>query len=54
MDAPDPREEWEYLTFDTDESCAVCGRPIHAGQAVGRVGGVCVHAKCYGSLKKTA
>jgi hypothetical protein len=51
---PDPAEEWEFLTFDTDEVCSVCGEPMHAGQAVGRLGGSSVHAKCYDRLQPAA
>jgi len=38
--------EWEFLTFDPDESCRVCGRPIRPAQAVGRLGASMIHARC--------
>jgi hypothetical protein len=40
-------EEWDYLMFDVDATCYVCGQPIHAYQAVGHIGNSVVHAKCY-------
>jgi hypothetical protein len=40
------REEWEYLTFDPEETCAVCGLAIRQAQAAGRIGGAMVHARC--------
>ena len=43
MDEP---EEWTIIEADTDDTCAVCGQPLHAWQAVGRVRGRAVHAKC--------
>lgn len=50
---PEPAE-WVYLTVDTDDTCSVCGKPIRAWQAVGRVGGQVFHAKCYGKSEKPA
>ena len=50
----EPREEWEFLTFDTDDVCSVCGEPIHTGQAVGHVAGSSVHAKCYVRPRRAA
>jgi hypothetical protein len=42
-------EEWTYLTADLGETiCAVCGKSLRAGQAVGHVGDLTVHARCYG------
>jgi hypothetical protein len=40
-------EEWSVIESDTDETCAVCEEPLHAWQAVGRVHGQVLHAKCY-------
>ncbi len=42
-----PPEEWRIVESDTDDTCVVCGEPIHAWQAVGYVEGEVVHAKCY-------
>jgi len=39
-------EEWGFLTFDPDETCAVCGDQIRAGQAVGYRDGALAHARC--------
>jgi uncharacterized protein (UPF0212 family) len=49
-ESPERRdEEWTYLTADLgDTSCAVCGKSLRAGQAVGHVGDLTVHARCYG------
>jgi hypothetical protein len=42
-------EEWTYLTADLgDTTCSVCGKNLGAGQAVGHVGDLTVHARCYG------
>ena len=38
--------EWEFLTFDLEADCPVCGAPIRAGQAAGYVEGRAVHARC--------
>lgn len=40
-------EEWSVIESDTDETCAVCKEPLHAWQAVGRIHGQVLHAKCY-------
>jgi len=46
-------EEWTYLTSDlTETPCAVCGKDLRAGQAVGRVLDKTVHARCFGQLKE--
>jgi hypothetical protein len=50
LDDQEPPEEWDFITFDTEETCSVCQQLIHAGQAVGYVKGLPIHAKCY---KKT-
>jgi hypothetical protein len=50
-ESPEPSrdEEWTYLTADLeDASCTVCGNSLRAGQAVGHVGDLTVHARCYG------
>lgn len=47
LDDEEPREEWDFITFDTGDTCSVCDQPIHAGQAVGYVKGMPIHAKCY-------
>lgn len=52
-DKDDP-PEWTYLTFDTDEDCAICKKPIHVGQAVGRIKGKFIHAKCYENPRERA
>ena len=41
-----PPDEWEFLTFDLEMDCQVCGQPIRAGQAAGYVQGRAVHARC--------
>jgi len=46
VSAADADDEWDFLTFDPDVTCPICGEPIHAGQAVGRVRGTLVHARC--------
>ncbi|HSE92726.1 MAG TPA: hypothetical protein VLF19_05425 [Methylomirabilota bacterium] len=45
MDRGD-QDEWDFLTSDPDATCPICGDAIHAGQAVGRINGALVHAKC--------
>ncbi|MGH7314321.1 MAG: hypothetical protein ACREJV_14180 [Candidatus Rokuibacteriota bacterium] len=41
-------EEWTFLTSDlTDTSCAVCGKELRAGQAVGHVRDQTIHARCF-------
>ena len=44
----EPPAEWTYLTFDPEETCAICDESVHTGQAAGRVNGKLIHAKCYG------
>lgn len=39
-------DEWEFLTFDLEVDCPICGGPIRTGQAAGYVQGKAVHARC--------
>jgi hypothetical protein len=42
-----PPDEWDFLTFDPDETCSVCGDPIRPAQAVAYQHGSLSHAKCW-------
>jgi hypothetical protein len=46
QEPPSERAEWTYLIVDIGGTCSVCGQDLHAGQAVGRVDGKNVHARC--------
>lgn len=40
-------EQWQFLMFEVDAACAVCGEPLRIGQAVGYIRGRLLHARCY-------
>ncbi len=33
--AAERAEQWQFLMFEVDAACAVCGEPLRIGQAVG-------------------
>jgi hypothetical protein len=46
VDAPYEPDQWEFITFDPETVCPICGKPIHAAQAVGYCRGEMIHARC--------